>query len=45
MAMFMDCMFNAVNMIAEKEDGVALVNEILPMSRALRLASRWRSPA
>lgn len=32
-AMFMGCTFNAVNMISEKEDGVAFVNEILPMSR------------
>lgn len=31
-AMFMGCTFNAVNMISEKEDGVALVNEILPMT-------------
>ncbi len=32
MAMFMGCTFNAVNMISEKENGVALVNEILPMT-------------
>lgn len=31
-AMFMGCTFNAMNMISEKEDGVAFVNEILPMS-------------
>lgn len=31
-AMFMGCTFNAVNIISEKEDGVALVNEILPMT-------------
>lgn len=31
-AMFMGCTFNAMNMISEKEDGVALVNEILPMT-------------
>lgn len=31
-AMFMGCTFNAMNMISEKEDGVALINEILPMS-------------
>ncbi len=31
-AMFMGCTFNAVNMITEKEDGVALINEILPMT-------------
>ncbi len=33
-AMFMGCTFNAMNMISEKEDGVAYVNEILPMSRS-----------
>ena len=32
-AMFMGCTFNAVNMISEKEDGVAFINEILPMTR------------
>lgn len=31
-AMFMGCTFNAMNIITEKEDGVALVNEILPMT-------------
>ncbi len=31
-AMFMGCTFNAMNMIAEKEDGIALINEILPMT-------------
>lgn len=31
-AMFMGCTFNAMNMISEKEDGVALINEILPMT-------------
>ena len=30
-AMFMGCTFNAMNIISEKEDGVAFVNEILPM--------------
>ena len=30
--MFMGCTFNAMNIISEKEDGVALVNEILPMT-------------
>lgn len=29
-AMFMGCTFNAMNIISEKEDGVAFVNEILP---------------
>ncbi len=33
-AMFMGCTFNAMNMISEKEDGVALVNEILPMTHS-----------
>ena len=31
-AMFMGCTFNAMNIISEKEDGVALVNEVLPMT-------------
>lgn len=31
-AMFMGCTFNAMNIISEKEDGVAFVNEILPIS-------------
>lgn len=31
-AMFMGCTFNAMNMITEKEDGVVLINEILPMT-------------
>ena len=31
-AMFMGCTFNAVNIISEKEDGVAFVNEILPVT-------------
>ncbi len=29
-AMFMGCTFNAMNIISEKEDGVAFINEILP---------------
>ncbi|KMZ54860.1 ABC transporter permease [Dorea sp. D27] len=33
-AMFMGCTFNAMNMISEKEDGVACINEILPMSHS-----------
>lgn len=33
-AMFMGCTFNAMNMISEKEDGVALINEILPMTHS-----------
>ena len=31
-AMFMGCTFNAMNIISEKEDGVAFVNEILPVT-------------
>ena len=31
-AMFMGCTFNAMNMISEKENGVDLVNRILPMT-------------
>ena len=31
-AMFMGCTFNAMNIISEKEDGVAFINEILPMT-------------
>jgi len=31
-AMFMGCTFNAMNIISEKEDGVALINSILPMT-------------
>lgn len=31
-AMFMGCTFNSMNIISEKEDGVALINEILPMT-------------
>ena len=30
-AMFMGCTFNAMNIISEKENGVDLVNQILPM--------------
>lgn len=31
-SMFMGCTFNAMNIISENEDGVAFVNEILPMT-------------
>lgn len=31
-AMFMGCTFTAMNIISEKEDGIAFINEILPMS-------------
>ena len=33
-AMFMGCTFNAMNMITEKENGVDLVNQILPMKQS-----------
>ncbi len=32
-AMFMGCTFNAMSMIGEKEDGIAFINEVLPMTR------------
>ena len=31
-AMFMGCTFNSMNIIGEKEDGIAFVNQILPMN-------------
>lgn len=31
-AMFMGCTFNAMNIISEKEDGIALINQVLPVS-------------
>lgn len=31
-AMFMGCTFNAMSIIGEKEDGIAFINEILPMT-------------
>ena len=33
-AMFMGCTFNAVNIITERENGVDLVNQILPMTQS-----------
>ena len=33
-AMFMGCTFNAMNMISEKENGVDLVNQILPITQS-----------
>ncbi len=33
-AMFMGCTFNAVNIISEKEDGIDLVNQVLPMTQS-----------
>lgn len=31
-AMFMGCTYNAMNIISEKEDGIALINQVLPMT-------------
>ncbi len=39
-AMFMGCTFNAVNIISEKEDGIALINEILPISSKEYIAQK-----
>ncbi len=33
-AMFMGCTFNAMNIISEKENGVDLINQILPMTHS-----------
>lgn len=33
-AMFMGCTFNAMNIISEKENGVDLVNQVLPMTQS-----------
>ena len=32
-AMFMGCTFNAMSIISEKEDGIAFINEVLPMAK------------
>lgn len=32
-AMFMGCVFNAMNMVSEKEEGIIFINEILPMTK------------
>ena len=32
-AMFMGCTFNAMNIIGEKEDGISLIIEVLPMTK------------
>lgn len=32
-AMFMGCTFNAMSIVGEKEDGIAFVNEVLPMTK------------
>lgn len=39
-AMFMGCTFNAMNIISEKEDGIALINQILPMNTQTYLVER-----
>ncbi len=31
-AMFMGCTFNAMNIISEKEDGIELINQVLPLT-------------
>lgn len=32
-AMFMGCVFNAMNMVSEKEEGIVFINEVLPMTK------------
>ena len=44
-AMFMGCTFNAMNIISEKEDGVALINEILPMTHRQYICLLYTSPS
>ncbi|MFQ9891783.1 MAG: ABC transporter permease [Emergencia sp.] len=39
-AMFMGCTFNTMSIIGEKEDGIALVNEVLPMTKREYLAQK-----
>lgn len=39
-AMFMGCTFNAMNIISEKEDGIDLVNQILPMTAGTYLVQK-----
>ena len=39
-AMFMGCTFNAMNIIGEKEDGVAFINKILPMTARTYIAQK-----
>lgn len=34
MAMFMSCVFNAMSIIGEKEDGISVVNDILPQTHS-----------
>lgn len=33
MALFLGCTFNTMNIVAEKEEGIGFINEILPMSK------------
>ncbi|MDE6981699.1 MAG: ABC transporter permease, partial [Lachnospiraceae bacterium] len=40
-AMFMGCTFNSMNIIEEKENGVALVNQILPMKRSQYIVQKF----
>lgn len=40
-AMFMGCTFNSMNVIGEKEDGVAYINQILPMSTKTYLVQKF----
>ena len=44
-ALFMGCTFNAMNIISEKEDGVAFVNEVLPMTPSQYILQSGRSTA
>lgn len=39
-AMFMGCTFNAMSIIGEKEDGIALINEVLPMTKKTYLIQK-----
>ncbi|WP_394925607.1 ABC transporter permease [uncultured Robinsoniella sp.] len=39
-AMFMGCTFNAMSIIGEKEEGVAFINEILPVTPAYYLVQK-----
>ncbi len=39
-AMFMGCTFNAMNIIGEKEDGISLINEVLPITKREYVAQK-----
>lgn len=39
-AMFMGCTFNAMSIIGEKEDGITLINEVLPMTKKTYLTQK-----